>query len=139
MELRRVVEPAAAALAAQRVDPERLARMKAAHNGMRDNVEDVALFLNADADFHAALLAASGNALLERLSTVIGPVLSMAFLLQAEERWRFKSAVEKHAAVYEAIARGDPRAAYDRMAEIVSSGQDAIERILGQHERLQPY
>ena len=40
IELRRVIEPAAAALAARRVDPERLGRIKAALDGMRDNVDD---------------------------------------------------------------------------------------------------
>lgn len=130
VELRRVIEPAAAALAARRVDPERLSRIKAALDGMRSNVDNKPEFLQADAEFHAALLAASGNSLLERLSTIIGPVLDMSFNLQAVEAWRFKISVEQHAAVYEAIARGAPETAHDTMEEIVSTAEDAIDRIL---------
>ncbi len=129
-ELRRVIEPAAAALAARRVDPERLARIKEALDGMRANVDNEPQFLEADAEFHAALLAASGNSLLERLSTIIGPVLDVSFKVQAQETWRFKIGVEQHAAVYDAIARGDPETAHDTMEEIVSTAEDTIDRVM---------
>ncbi len=135
IELRRVIEPAAAALAARRVDVERLGRIKAALDGMRSNVEDEPQFLQADADFHAALLTASGNSLFERLSTIIGPVLNISFKLQAEERWRFKIGIEQHAAVYEAIARGDPETARDTMEEIVCTAQETISRIMRDRSR----
>ena len=130
VELRRVIEPAAAALAARRVDSERLARIKAALDGMRANATNTMEFLEADAEFHTALLTASGNSLFERLSTIIGPVLDIAFKLQAQETWRFKIAVEQHAAVYEAIARGDPETARDTMAEIVTTAQETIGRVV---------
>ena len=130
VELRRVIEPPAAALAARRVDSERLCRIKAALDGMRANVDNEPQFLEADAEFHAALLAASGNSLFERLSTIIGPVLDVAFKVQAQETWRFKIGIEQHAAVYEAIARGDPEAARNAMEEIVSTAKDAINRVL---------
>jgi GntR family transcriptional regulator, galactonate operon transcriptional repressor len=130
IELRRTIEPAAAALAAQRVDVERLARIKAALDAMRANVDNEVAFLQADSEFHAALLAASGNSLFDRLSTIFGPVLGMSFKFQAEERWRFKIGVEQHAAVYEAIARGDAKTARDTMEEIVSTAHDTIVRII---------
>ncbi len=130
IELRHAIEPTAAALAARRIDAERLARMKAALDGMRDNVDNEPAYLEADAEFHAALLAASGNSLFERLSTIIGPILSVSFKLQAEASWRLRIGVEEHAAVYEAIAQGDERRARDTMEEIVSTAQGTIERIL---------
>ncbi len=130
IELRQAVEPAAAELAARRADPERVGRIKTALDGMRANIDDAPLFLQADADFHAALLTASGNSLFERLSTIIGPVLDMSFKLQAQAAWRFRIGVEEHAAVYEAIARGDPKTARDTMEEIVSTARDTIDRIM---------
>jgi GntR family transcriptional regulator, galactonate operon transcriptional repressor len=129
VELRGVIEPAAAALAARRVDAERLARIKVALDGMRDNLDDLSKFLEADVEFHTALLTASGNSLFERLSTIIGPVLRVSFMLQARETWRYKIAVEQHAAVYEAIARGDPETAHDTMSEIVTTAQATVARI----------
>ena len=135
VELRRVIEPAAAALAARRVDPERLSRIKAALDGMRANAANTVEFLQADAEFHTSLLTASGNSLFERLSTIIGPVLEMAFKLQAQEIWRFKIAIEQHAAVYEAIARGDPKTAHDTMEEIVSTARETVSRIMRDRDR----
>jgi GntR family transcriptional regulator, galactonate operon transcriptional repressor len=136
IELRRAVEPAAAELAARRADPERVGRIKKALDGMRENAANTVEFLQADAEFHTSLLTASGNSLFERLSTIIGPVLEMAFKVQAKEIWRFKFAIEQHAAVYDAIARGDPKTAHDTMEEIVSTARDTISRIM--HERDQP-
>ena len=130
IELRRVIEPAAAALAARRADPERLARIKAALDEMRANAANTVEFLEADAEFHIALLTASGNSLFERLSTIIGPVLDVSFKVQAQETWRFKIAIEQHAAVYEAIARGDAETARDTMTEIVSTAQETIDRVM---------
>ncbi len=130
IELRRTIEPAAAALAARRADIERLTRIKAALDGMRLNVDNESLFLQADVEFHTALLAASGNALFDRLSTIIAPILDMSFRLQALETWRFKIGLEQHTAVYEAIARGDPKTAHDTMEEIVSTAHSTIARIM---------
>ncbi len=134
IELRRAIEPAAAELAARRVDPERLARIKAALDGMRENVDNQPAYLQADVEFHAALLTASGNGLFERLSTIIGPILEMSFTLQAEEGWRLKIGVEQHAAVYDAIERGDAKAARSTMEEIVSTAQGTIDRLMRDRE-----
>lgn len=135
IELRGAVEPAAAALAARRVDPERLGRIKAALDRMRDNLENEALFLEADAVFHAALLTATGNSLFERLSTIIGPVLEVSFRLQAQSSPSFEIAFARHAAVYEAIAHGDAKTAHDTMELIVSTARDTIDRIMSERER----
>ena len=129
IELRRVIEPAAAAMAANRADIERLGRIKAALVGMQANIDDPPLFLEADTEFHAALLAASGNSLFDRLNTIIAPVLEMRFKLQAQETAGFKISVEQHAEVYEAIARGDPEAAREAMEQIVSDALETIHRI----------
>ncbi len=132
IELRRVIEPAAAALAARRVDPERLARIKAALDGMQANVDNPTEFLAADADFHAALLTASGNTLFERLSTIIVPVLNMGFKLQAQASPEFHTALEQHTAVYEAIGRSDPQAAHDTMVEILTTAQQTVYQLMRQ-------
>lgn len=130
IDLRWAIEPAAAELAARRVDPERLARIKAALDGMRANIDNEPLFLEADTEFHTALLTATGNGLFERLGTIIGPVLGMSFRVQAQETWRFKIGVEQHTAVYEAIARGDPKSARAMMEEIVSAAQRTLDSIM---------
>ena len=129
IELRRVIEPAAAALAARRADPERLARLEAALIAMRANSHDVPAFLEADTEFHAAMLSATGNTLFDRLSNIIRPALEMALVLQAQSAPSFDLPIEQHTAVYDAIARGDSEAARRSMEEILAIAHSNIVRL----------
>ncbi len=135
MELRWAIEPIGAELAARRADPERLARIKEAVDSMRANLEIRHLFLEADREFHVALLTASGNGLFERLSTIIGPVLSVSFRLQAQASQGFDIALEQHAAVYEAVAEGDPETARNTMEKILTTANATINRIIREREQ----
>jgi DNA-binding FadR family transcriptional regulator len=135
VELRRLIEPAAAALAAERADPERLARIKEALDQMRAAGDSVEAFFAADTEYHAAMYAASGNALIDRLSTIIKPVLEMSFVLQATNNPSFKRAVEQHGAVYDAIARHDAEAARRGMEEILTIAHGQIKQMLHDNER----
>jgi len=75
LELRLTIEPQAARMAAQHRRPDELATMAAAYELMADAVErqDRIAFEKADCVFHAALVRASGNALIAQLE---GPVVS---------------------------------------------------------------
>lgn len=119
IELRRLIEPAAAAFAAKRSSPEQTARIKAALDAMRVAVGNEEAFYDADLEFHAALFSASGNSLIDRLSTIIGPVLQTSFHLQAKTGPSFQRAVEQHEALHGAIARGDAEAAREAMEAIL--------------------
>lgn len=74
-ELRGLVEPQAARLAARHRVPDELAAMAAAYGLMADAVErdDTAAFAQADPLFHAALVRAAGNSLFAQLQV---PVLA---------------------------------------------------------------
>lgn len=119
IELRRLIEPAAAAFAARRAGPEHIGRLKAALEVMRANTSNEVAFYDADMEFHAALFQASGNSLIDRLSTIIGPVLQTSFHLQAKTGPSFQRAVEQHEALHGAIARGDAEAAREAMEAIL--------------------
>ncbi|MDT7726998.1 MAG: hypothetical protein QOI21_3574 [Actinomycetota bacterium] len=75
LELRLTIEPQAARMAAQHRKPDELATMAAAYELMADAVErqDRTAFEHADRVFHAALVRASGNALIAQLQ---GPVIT---------------------------------------------------------------
>ena len=137
VELRRLIEPAAAAWAAKRADPERLERMRVALNEMRAAGDNVEAFFAADTDFHAAMFAASGNALIDRLSTIIKPILEMSFVLQATINPSFKLAIEQHGALYDAIARHDADAARRGMEEILAIAHGQIAQLLRDSARKQ--
>lgn len=130
IELRRLIEPAAAAFAARRAGPERLTRMKTALEGMRANTEDVAGFYDFDTEFHAALFAASGNSLIDRLSEVIGAVLRTSFDIQSKTRPSYRHAVAQHDTLYAAIAKGDAGQARRAMEDILAVASGEVEQVV---------
>jgi DNA-binding FadR family transcriptional regulator len=75
LELRLTIEPQAARLAAQHRRPDELSAMATAYERMADAVDrhDAEAFKDADSQFHAALIRASGNALIAQLQ---GPVVA---------------------------------------------------------------
>lgn len=135
-ELRRIVEPAAAELAAARhsaADIDALESALAAMEAAEANA-DAEATTAADLDFHRALLAASGNELLQQLELVITTALDARDrLVHASGDW--SSAVADHRAVLDSIAGRSPGDARARMIFLLDrSGRDA-EDALDRRER----
>jgi GntR family galactonate operon transcriptional repressor len=108
-EIRYLIEPASAQLAAQRGDPAKVERIGDAIAAMKAAIDDPDKFYEADIDFHLGIFAASGNELIDRLSTILQPLLEVNFSLRRRLGPGGRArAYEHHAAIYEAIARGDP-------------------------------
>lgn len=63
VQVRRILEPAATALAVVRIDDETLTRLENLHDTMRSAANEEVL-VQADSDFHAVVAGASGNATL---------------------------------------------------------------------------
>jgi DNA-binding FadR family transcriptional regulator len=129
IELRRLIEPAAAEFAARRGDPLFIAMMGAALEDMRRIVNDEDAFYVADRAFHRALFSASGNSLIDRLSTIVGPLLETSFRVQGQALASLDEAVAQHEALLNAITRGDGPGARKAMETILDDA-------LGVHVRL---
>jgi DNA-binding FadR family transcriptional regulator len=121
-EVRLVIEPAAARMAAQRRTEEQLARMGAAMQALEDsylsddpNRPDHAV---ADLEFHRAILAASGNELLERFEVVLEPALQARDRL-AHDHMTDLNFLDDHRHVYEAIVAQDERQAHRLMTALM--------------------
>jgi DNA-binding FadR family transcriptional regulator len=84
LELRRLIETGAAALAAARASEDDIARMTAQFERMETSVGDIERFTDADIAFHDALLDATGNHLLTRLIDMIGPILRFGRIISLE-------------------------------------------------------
>lgn len=102
VEMREIIEPAAAAAAAKRRDATQLARIKAAYGAM-DAAQDLDAWAQADLDFHESVLGAANNELLTSLFSVIETALGAYFLLSARTAVDFKYSLPQHLAVYDAI------------------------------------
>jgi DNA-binding FadR family transcriptional regulator len=127
-ELRRIVEPEAARLAAGRADPgevralfEALAAMEAA--AARPGLSG---YIEADAAFHRALLDASGNRLLGSLGRAIDIALEHSFLVSTQTHGAAEASLPAHRAVVEAVESGDPAAASAAVLTIIDAAQREI-------------
>jgi DNA-binding FadR family transcriptional regulator len=118
-ELRTIVEPAAAALAAARRGQKHLDLMRAALDDMARHTLHVEAGRIADQQFHAALLAATGNPFVVSLTN--GVTAAVSALTEFKQRIAplKRDPVPDHLRVYDAIAAKDAGAARDAMAELI--------------------
>ncbi|TDE53993.1 FadR family transcriptional regulator [Nonomuraea mesophila] len=123
-EVRAVVEPAGARLAAQRRTDEDLEILEAALARMAGTVADPVAHTEADIAFHRALLAAARNEVLDCLQVVIAAALYARDRLvhAGGERTGFAAT---HRAVLDAVRRADPDAAESAMRDLLAqAGKD---------------
>lgn len=118
-ELRTVVEPAAAALAAERRTPELLEIMRRSLDHMAASSLAVDEGRQADRDFHAALLEASGNPFLASLTSGVAAAVTWTTIFKQRKRPLPRDPMPDHERVYEAVASGNATAARAAMAELV--------------------
>ena len=118
IELRRVVEPAAAELAAARATPSAVRAIKAALHDMATTT-DVNAHHAADLRFHLCILEAAGNDLLLGLRYGIEGALSFAIRLLTRSKEEGESSHALHKAVADAITKKDPAAARATMNQLV--------------------
>jgi len=118
-ELRLIMEPAAAGLAATRRDRDDLKAMKDGLVGMRRHSLATDQGRLADRQFHDAILQATRNDALIALSASIGAAVSWTTQFKQRSRALPRNPIPDHAAVYDAIAAGDSDAASAAMRVLV--------------------
>lgn len=118
-ELRNVVEPEVAAMAAKRRSPAHLERMEKALELMERHTLNTKEGVLADQDFHAALLEASGNLFLGSLTSSITAAVAWTNMFKQRVEPLRRDPVPDHRKVYEAVAAGDAETARRRMGELV--------------------
>ncbi|MGW6837048.1 FadR/GntR family transcriptional regulator [Streptomyces sp. NPDC054949] len=128
-EVRSIVEPAAARLAAQRRDDADLAALTEALRLMAEAGTDTQASVEADLAFHRAMLAAAHNELLTRMEVVIEAGLRVRdHLVHSADEWA--DPVPAHRAVMEALRDRDPdaaeRAVQDLLAQATADLDDLI-------------
>jgi DNA-binding FadR family transcriptional regulator len=121
-ELRMIVEPAGAALAAERHDAGHIATLREMVGRMKDAPPGSISGLDADLAFHHTILLASGNEPLLALSSVVGSTLRWSVRLKMAAKPRvYETALPGHVDVVEAIAARDGEAARRTMSKLVES------------------
>lgn len=121
-ELRRIVEPDAARLAATRRTPEQLARMKAGLDGVARHGFATEIGRRCDEEFHSALLEASANDFVVSLTSGVAAAIAITTAFKQHRLPAPHDALPVHLAVYEAIEAQDAQGAHDAMARLVDRG-----------------
>ncbi|TDE11473.1 FadR/GntR family transcriptional regulator [Jiangella asiatica] len=117
-EVREIVEPAGARLAARRRGEDELEVMRETLALLDDTTADPVDVVEADLRFHRTLLHASHNELLRRLELVIETGLRARDVL-VHGRGTWKESVSAHRAVLDAVAAGDPDTAETAMRRLL--------------------
>lgn len=111
-EVRRALEVEAARLAAQRVRPEDIGRLRAGLDKRQELLgAEPAEFVEADLAFHRAIVELSGNALLLDLFAAAQPVLHEAITEMFRHEVALPDVSDAHADLLDALERGDAGAA----------------------------
>jgi DNA-binding FadR family transcriptional regulator len=125
-EMREMIEPYAAALAAGNHEARTRANLAKAHDAMAaaQNVDE---WVRADLDFHLCVLAACSNELLIPLGALIERTLEGQLRLNARRADVFNASLAEHTAVFDAIIARDADGARRAMANLLGVTRGRIE------------
>lgn len=127
VEMREVIEPAAAAAAARQRNDEQLARIEVAYEAMAA-APDLEAWSEADLAFHEAVLRSTNNELMTSLFSVIETALGSYFQLSASIAGNFRYSLPHHKKVLDAIRRRQPEVARQAMQKMVADSRSNIRR-----------
>lgn len=135
LELRRMIEPAAARVAAQRATEEQIAALYAACEGMAAAGDDLDAFMQPDLRFHGLLLEACGNELLEHMNEIFTAVLRTIFAYSSSSSRSYPRAARRHLAIAKAIEARDPDAAEQSVLRLIDDTKKNLASAVGRGSR----
>ncbi len=135
-DLRRVVEPAAMRLAAERATPQDIAEVEAAYAGMKHAVEHGGDYVTHDLRFHQGLLRASRNRMLVQMSKALGALLRTSFEISTRRKDGPVHSLPLHRAVLDAVIAHQPDEAEIAIRVLIDGAKEDIEEVLASRRRL---
>lgn len=125
-EIRRILEPGAAVLAAARRSPAQLAALERAFADMQSAEVSSEAMVEADVRFHLALLAAANNELLVPFGIVIEQALASMFAYTTSHAVHPEQLLPLHAAVVRAVASQSPEAARKAVTALLDDTDETL-------------
>ena len=131
LEARRLFEPAAAEFAALRASAQDVGRMEAAYLRMESALpHDIDACCEADVAFHAAVLRASHNVVLQQLVGTMGAALGNVFRLSTQLAASHEKALSAHAVVLDCIRLRDAAGAKAAMLGLLQVASEDLGPLL---------
>lgn len=135
-ELRRIIEPEAAALAAKRRSDEQVSQLEKALQAMEKHTLATEAGRAADQDFHSVLLEASGNPFLITLTSGVGAAVAWTTVFKQRHAPLRRDPIPDHRRVFEGVAVGDSDASRAAMTDLVNMAfHDTRGSLLGASSR----
>jgi DNA-binding FadR family transcriptional regulator len=129
-EIRLILEPAAAALAASRGDDAAHARIRTRYSQMQEYVHNPEMFIQADLAFHREIVMACGNDILTKIAQSIDIALRASANVSIQVPGWARS-LQLHSALTDAITRRDPDVARAAATVIIHGAIADIHAVLG--------
>ena len=135
-DLRRVVEPAAMRLTAERATAKDIAEIEDAYAGMKRAVEGGGDYVTYDLRFHQGLLRACGNRMLVQMSKALGALLRTSFEISTRRKDGPRNSLPLHREVLDAVIAHDPDRAEKAIRVLIDGARTDIEEVLASRRRL---
>jgi DNA-binding FadR family transcriptional regulator len=129
-EVRAIVEPAAAELAASRASDEEIGQVMHWYRLIEANTDNEAARLEADRNFHSTIFTACHNVFLTQMNTTVGVALRATQQIGVHLPQVMGESVLAHREVADAIARRDGAAARAAMRRLIDQSTEHIRRVL---------
>jgi DNA-binding FadR family transcriptional regulator len=131
LDLRAVIEPRAAALAAVRATPADKAALRTAINGMHAWPSTSAEFAAHDLDLHVGIIRASQNQLFIQLEVIVRASIETMIRIVSPNPGVIAAAVASHERIVNAIENEDPVEAEVAMRYLVDEAARSVEASMG--------
>ena len=121
LDVRMIVEPAAARLAALRASPEQIAAIETAYRGMVSATpHDMETCCRHDLALHELIIQSTGNQMLIRFAAAIRTALLACVRIASNARVGYENSLAEHHAVAVAIRRRSPDEAEQAMRNLLA-------------------
>ncbi|MDQ0074144.1 DNA-binding FadR family transcriptional regulator [Variovorax boronicumulans] len=134
-DLRRVVEPAAVRLAAERAEEQDIEEIERAYAGMKEAIENGGDYVTFDLRFHNGLLSAARNRMLAQMSKALNALLRTSFEISTAKPDGPALSLPMHRAVLDAVILRNPDKAERAVIRLIDGARQDIEDVLGSRGR----
>ena len=134
-DLRRLIEPAAVRMAAERATPANIAEIEAAYAGMRSAVMEGGDYVKHDLRFHQGLLKACQNRMLMQMNKALSALLRTSFELSTTRPEGPRNSLPLHRAVLDAVIAKNPAKAERAILILIDDAHQEIEQVLARRNR----
>jgi DNA-binding FadR family transcriptional regulator len=134
-EVRAIVEPAAAELAASRASDEEIEQVLSWYRLIEADADDQEARLEADRNFHSTIFTACHNVFLTQMNATVGVALRATQQIGVHLPQVLEESVLAHKEVADAIARRDGPAARAAMERLIAQSTGHIQRVLHPDQR----